>query len=157
MPPANGYERLNRSTLRVLTKAMDLDPSADLESTLKRIYTTYPKLRVNEDDRDKRRRENEGKLLTPPPPVLPMSSRASPLPAYIPELGTSSQIIYPLDATVLSYLSLTGPSEEDSPIASRVAKSLLTTLNAQEPLVMNGSTQILSLGVDVLVKASHMS
>ncbi|THU92321.1 kinase-like protein [Dendrothele bispora CBS 962.96] len=49
MPSTGGYDRLNQSALRVLTKALEVDPSADLEDTLRRLYTSYSTLRNSTD------------------------------------------------------------------------------------------------------------
>jgi len=40
-----GYQNLNISALRQISKALEDDPAADIESVLYKVYTSYAKLR----------------------------------------------------------------------------------------------------------------
>jgi hypothetical protein len=42
-----GYRKLNASALKQISKALQDDPTADIEATLEKVYRSYAKLRLN--------------------------------------------------------------------------------------------------------------
>ncbi|CCL98373.1 uncharacterized protein FIBRA_00368 [Fibroporia radiculosa] len=50
------YQRLNNSTARMLSKALEEDPAGDLEPLLHKLCATYPKLRCDIAERHKKKR-----------------------------------------------------------------------------------------------------
>lgn len=51
-----GYCNLNSSVLRQISKALEHDPAADIESVLNKVYTSYAKLRQAIGTRQNKRR-----------------------------------------------------------------------------------------------------
>ncbi|TFK65269.1 hypothetical protein BDN72DRAFT_205962 [Pluteus cervinus] len=163
-----GYQKLNASSLRVITKALEANPAGDLEEVLKQVYTSYQRQRPQVDERRERRRRNAGQKpsskrhhqpednhkptfvesgtlsvsmhrATIPQPLL--SSLSSGIP-------TNSHIISPLSLQLLSSLAI-GPHEVTAPA---VAGVLLRILSAREPLAINGRRVIVALADNMVVK-----
>ncbi|KAF8584452.1 kinase-like protein [Ramaria rubella] len=165
-----GYRNLNTSVLRQISKALEHDSAADIESVLHKVYTSYASLRQKIGERQVKRRTDDSqkeqslslKKHRPSSALLPFIKSKSLLtePRLLEQWPPSSHsiplshphsIIFPLSPVVCDILKISdgcGPN-----LSSVVAGCVLSGV----PIWEGCSRAVIQVGENVVVKvAQHL-
>jgi hypothetical protein len=166
-----GYRNLNESVARQLSKALETDPGGDLEDVLRKLYTSYSRLRSTIDERRKKRAAKASGV-TIPEQGQDTTSRAvqdsglgrnctlhrnGTYPSPISFLSTTIdphtvQVVSPLAQDVISMIR----TEQRYP-GQHLGETLLGLLTSRSPISTSLRTSIVPLSATVMMKLNNGS
>ncbi|KAJ8520296.1 hypothetical protein ONZ45_g2851 [Pleurotus djamor] len=154
-----GCANLNKSVLRQISKALERDPSADIESVLEKVYVSYASLRRKIRERQTKRTSQKcvSSSDRPDPPLgtrtLSVFAPFGNVPFAISSLEVLKslplRIIHPLEPKVLEILDTV--DKQDSGLCSRLLRCIFNGSVIWEC----DSRAVIQVGNDVVVKVAE--
>ncbi|KZT18340.1 hypothetical protein NEOLEDRAFT_1246483 [Neolentinus lepideus HHB14362 ss-1] len=162
-----GYQNLNASVLKQISKALEHDSATDIEPVLRKVYTSYAKYphRIGECQAKRQTDAEEHSLPLKrhrhpyPDALLPFASCIQPhLPLTEPHLleqwplscSFPHSIIFPLSPVVRNLLKIADGYEPD------LSSILLRSVLSSTPIWEDSSRAVVQTGEDVVKVAQHL-